>query len=60
MKTEQEIKEEIYATMRSKSNFVEAFRDGRIDKRTLEYKIHEYETTLLVLNWVLGENERYD
>jgi hypothetical protein len=60
MKTEQEIKEEMEATERSKKNFAEAYKDGRIDKRTLEYKLHEYDTTLLVLSWVLGENDRWD
>jgi hypothetical protein len=60
MKTKQEIKDEIYATMRSKDNFVEAFRNGKIDKRTLEYKLHEYETTILTLSWVLGEIDRWD
>lgn len=60
MKTEKEIKEEIDATERSKNNFVEAYKDRRIDKRTLEYKLHEYDTTLLVLSWVLGENDRFD
>jgi hypothetical protein len=57
MKTEQEIKEEIKVTKVSKEKFVEAFKDGRIDKETLEYKLQQYETRLLVLNWVLDEND---
>jgi hypothetical protein len=57
MKTEQQIKEEIEVTKKSKEKFVEAFKDGRIDKETLEYKLQQYEIALLVLSWVLNDND---
>lgn len=57
MKTKQEIKDEIMANYRAKDDFVQAFRDGRIDKTTLEYKLQQFETRILVLSWVLNEDD---
>jgi hypothetical protein len=38
MKTEQQIKEEIEVTKKSKEKFVEAFKDGRIDNKKLNLR----------------------
>lgn len=60
MKTEQEIKNEIIATKNTIKNYRKAFKHGEISKEILKAQTLDCEITIITLEWVLGENERYD
>lgn len=60
MKTEQEVREEIKATQRTKENVRKAYNEGKITKQSYKYQIVDLNATLETLYWVLGENDRFD
>jgi hypothetical protein len=55
MKTKKEIVEEIEVNEKAKDSFVRAYMESRIDKKTLEHKLNEFEIRISTLNWVLDE-----
>lgn len=60
MKTEKEIREEIEATKRTKDNYRKAYEEQKIPKDVLINQITYLNATINTLEWVLGENDRYD
>lgn len=60
MKTEKEIREEIEATKRTKDNYRKAYEEQKIPKDVLMNQIVYLNATVNTLEWVLGENDRYD
>jgi len=60
MKTKEEIQEEIQASHRTDANYRKAYKQGKITKDILVLKLEENMTIRLTLEWVLGNNDRFD
>lgn len=60
MKSEQDIKEEIEATVKTLSNYHEAYHNRKIPFDVMSEKANECHAIIGALKWVLGENDRYD
>lgn len=60
MKTEEEIREEIEATLRTIANYRNAYKKSKIPKDVLHDQLIDCVATIDALKWVLGENNRYD
>jgi len=60
MKTKEEIQEEIKASHRTDTCFREAYKQSKITKDALVSKLKENRAIRLALEWVLGNNDRFD
>lgn len=60
LKTEQEVKEEIEATIKTIGNVRKAYKEGKITKELLKIYLTDLQGNLSALRWVLGENDRHD
>lgn len=60
MKTEQEIRDEIEACLKTIENYTNAYKEKKISKTIAQSEILQFTGIVLGLKWVLGENDRFD
>lgn len=60
IKTEKEIYDKIEVMEKTAKIYRKAFKESRIDRKTLRTQIDNCNTTIDALRWVLEKNNRYD
>lgn len=60
MKTEKEIKEEIENSKQTIKNLKRDYNNGKIKFENYKYLKHDCIATIEALEWVLGNNDRWD
>jgi hypothetical protein len=60
LKSEQDVRNEIDATVRTLDNYQKAYKEGKIPFDVLKVEFTDKTATIQALKWVLGENERFD